>query len=283
MATINYNSGNINVSFFPSNVNPIWFCDKNTGGINIATNGAAIAANTLQLGNLNTTTQINGILESNTVNSILITDNMNIANDQTTGILNIGQAARSGNINLGTNSTGTITVGGTTGPVNIAGSTIKQDVPCLGGGIVSTIFGNANSSTSMSTTFNRKSTAVTGPLSCYTITAASDSSQQYNTQYFEIVVSGANFGPGGYSYKGCFCLTLPSATIVPSSVTTLFSYGGVPAITFTIVGTTATLNINTTNVNSTTVSTSQTFVSTLIAYPTMTIFNALTDYSITAI
>ena len=88
MATINYNSGNINVSFFPSNVNPIWFCDNNTGGVNIATNGAAIAANTLQLGNLNTTTQVNGTLKTNTITS----------NNSTT--LSIGNA--SSNVKLGT-------------------------------------------------------------------------------------------------------------------------------------------------------------------------------------
>ena len=65
MATINYNSGNINVSFFPSNVNPIWFCDKNTGGVNIATNGATIIPNTLQLGNSNS-----NLILGNTVNIV---------------------------------------------------------------------------------------------------------------------------------------------------------------------------------------------------------------------
>jgi hypothetical protein len=134
MATINYNSGNINVSFFPSNVNPIWFCDKNTGGINIATNGAAIAANTLRMGNSATTTIVNGIFDANTVNSILPTDTMNIAHDQTTGVLNIGQAARNGNINLGTNCTGTISVGGTTGMTTVNSSLRVNTILATGTG-----------------------------------------------------------------------------------------------------------------------------------------------------
>ena len=60
MATINYNSGNINVSMFPTNASSIWFCDKNTAGINIATNGSTIIPNTIQLGNLNSSVIMKG-------------------------------------------------------------------------------------------------------------------------------------------------------------------------------------------------------------------------------
>jgi hypothetical protein len=99
MATINYISGNINVSMFPTNANPIWFCDKNTGGINIATNGAAMTANTIQLGNAATTTNVSGILKTNTIISNTPTT-LNIG-DQTCGLM-IGDKNVSG-INIGTN------------------------------------------------------------------------------------------------------------------------------------------------------------------------------------
>jgi hypothetical protein len=69
MATITSNSGNVNVSFFPTNVNPVWFCDKNTGGINIAANGAPVASNTVYIGNTNTTTNVSGKLSAALINT----------------------------------------------------------------------------------------------------------------------------------------------------------------------------------------------------------------------
>ncbi len=61
MATLDYNSGNGNVTFFSSNVSyPVWFCDNNTGGIQIATRGATPIANTVQIGNASSVVKIYG-------------------------------------------------------------------------------------------------------------------------------------------------------------------------------------------------------------------------------
>jgi hypothetical protein len=560
MATINYNLGNINVSFFPTNASSIWFCDKNTGGINIGTNGASMLTNTLQLGNSGTTTilsgtvkaesiqpitstlsigtsgqstvnirgtvnlcdgggnlavgnltgttslnslttTVGGTLKANTLNSGSATTTINIADDQTTGTLNLGNlngraqnihigryntadicigdlatgagtktiyigmngasktylrntdlflndmggtvnvggsgsttymngqvnvsiinsagvgtrldlgssqtsgiltigdsAARTGGIYIGNNiagdifigdgqrsgfiycgsssttasyfrgyslnmgdtttignitmgsgqTSGSITIGnraartgaieignaglgsngyisigaggnhlnsyvqlgsgssytylrgnplllnhdgGTTnittysgqvnvgnsgGAVSITGSTIKQMVPCLGGGTVVNTFGNADNATSLSTTYCRKSTSTLTALACYTLLGPGI----YNCGYFEIVISGSNQYGGGYSYKGFFGLTQTDATLVTATaVSTLFSVGLVPTITFT--GTNPiTLNINTALGN---ISQSQTFIATLIAYPTITINNELYDFTVTAV
>lgn len=60
MATIDYNSGSGTVTFFSSNVShPVWFCDNNTGGIQIATHGQIPIENTIQMGNLSTLLKIN--------------------------------------------------------------------------------------------------------------------------------------------------------------------------------------------------------------------------------
>jgi len=113
MATINYNSGNINVSFFPTNSSAVWFCDKNTGGINVGTNGAPILANTLQLGNVNTITNISGTMNAGVVNSFALTTNLELGKTQTSGTLTIGDSSsRTGPIYLGNNTAGSILIGG---------------------------------------------------------------------------------------------------------------------------------------------------------------------------
>jgi hypothetical protein len=62
MATLDYNSGNGPVTFFPSNVtHPVRFCDHNTAGIQIATGGVAPRANTIQLGNPTSQLNVSGI------------------------------------------------------------------------------------------------------------------------------------------------------------------------------------------------------------------------------
>ena len=61
MATIDYNSVSGDVTFFPSNITyPVWFCDKNTGGIQIATRGATVIPNTIQIGNVSSTLKVHG-------------------------------------------------------------------------------------------------------------------------------------------------------------------------------------------------------------------------------
>jgi hypothetical protein len=67
MATIDYNSGNVSVYFFPSNISkPVWFCDSNTGGIQIATGGATPISNTIQIGNSSSTLKLSGVVDFST-------------------------------------------------------------------------------------------------------------------------------------------------------------------------------------------------------------------------
>jgi hypothetical protein len=62
MATLDYNSGNGPVTFFPSNVShPVRFCDHNKGGIQIATHGLEPRENTIQLGNTSSAFNVSGI------------------------------------------------------------------------------------------------------------------------------------------------------------------------------------------------------------------------------
>ncbi len=73
MATIDYNSGDGPVTFFPSNVSsPVLFCVNNKGGINIATGTSTpTLSNTIRMGNLS---NVSSRLEINTqkldVNSV---------------------------------------------------------------------------------------------------------------------------------------------------------------------------------------------------------------------
>jgi hypothetical protein len=61
MATLDYNSVSGDVTFFPSNITyPVWFCDQNTGGIQIATRGAPVIPNTIQIGNVSSTLKLHG-------------------------------------------------------------------------------------------------------------------------------------------------------------------------------------------------------------------------------
>lgn len=152
MATINYNSGNINVSFFPTNTSAIWFCDKNTGGINIATNGAPMLANTLQLGNVNTTTNFSGTVKINT----LISSGSNVLKiNETNGLetaINTGNTAAQ-NLTLGTPGTTTHYIRG----INIYMNEI---------GSGNTVIGNSGGGT---TSLNSATTTVGGTLKLNTI------------------------------------------------------------------------------------------------------------------
>jgi len=61
MATIDYNSGNVSISFFPSNRDkPVLFCDENTGGIQIATHGSMPQPNQIHIGNSSSTLNVSG-------------------------------------------------------------------------------------------------------------------------------------------------------------------------------------------------------------------------------
>jgi hypothetical protein len=78
MATIDYNSVSGDVTFFPSNITyPVWFCDQNTGGIQIATRGATVIPNTIQIGNVSSTLKVHGraTFDSLQVGNTSITEN----------------------------------------------------------------------------------------------------------------------------------------------------------------------------------------------------------------
>jgi hypothetical protein len=177
---------------------------------------------------------------------------------------------------------GNTTVGSTTSTsTTINGGSIRQITPLFGGGSVETVIGNSSNVTSMSTTFNRKN-RVGGSFAipCYRVVNPA----QYNTQFCELIVSGANFGLGGYSAKYFFVIGRPGVTIHASPVNTLYGYNiqgnGNPTITFTIIDdVTMEININAGMLGTT----SQTFISTLIAYPSINIDNQLFDFTVTAI
>ena len=215
-------------------------------------------------------TTVSGTLKSNTLDATEVDSAQTIGSNLTTGSLTIGGGMTTGTITIGNN------IGAdSSGATNITGSTIKQSVPCLGGGTVSNTFGNADNLTSLSTTYCRKSTDTLTALACYTILGP----EIYSSGYFELVVSGSNQYQGGYAYKGFFGLTQTDTTLVATAVSTLLSVGLVPTITFT--GTNPiTLHIHTALENN---STSQTFIATLIAYPTITIDNELYDFTVTAV
>jgi len=228
-----------------------------------------------------TSTTVGTTLNVNTVQGKAVGDTLAIGNNLTTGTITIGTA-----LDGTTSSNGLITIGSTTATsVITTAELIKQIVPAgTGTGTVEVVYGNANNVSSLSTTFNRKVVTSVADQDCYTIV----SNGGYSSQYFEIVVSGSNDNRGGYSYKGCFILeTNGGANIIPSDVSTLFYLCGlnptttVPSITFGIVGLTATLRVNT--IGGVSVPTTQRFMTTLIAYPTVDIGGALFDYAITAV
>jgi hypothetical protein len=175
--------------------------------------------------------------------------------------------------------------------VNVNG-TIDHNVPLLGGGNILHTIGNTPESSSMSTTYSRKSETVAGAISCFTITPSSTDS----VGYFELTIMGSNGGTN-YAFKGFFSIYNKSGDVSPLYVTpvsALFSLLDTPpVITFTstgsvlssttgitsnAAGSTITLKISTsaTSVN-------QTFIATLVSYPSINSNNELKDFTITAI
>jgi len=142
---------------------------------------------------------------------------------------------------------------------------------------LSNTIGNKEAKTSMSTTYNIKKNMTTGDILCYEITPPTESSVTLSTcGYFEIIISGCNATYGGYSYKGFFAIKHLEFT----PVSTLFSLVISPVIKFTVVGRTITLSINTALNNG---STEQSFIATLMSYPTLSMDGALNDFTVTAI
>jgi hypothetical protein len=81
MATIDYNSGNGPVTFFPSNVSsPVRFCDNNASGIQIATKGATPKNNTVQIGHATSLLEINSSVTQFNSSSMIQVGNVNNGN-----------------------------------------------------------------------------------------------------------------------------------------------------------------------------------------------------------
>jgi hypothetical protein len=194
---------------------------------------------------------------------------------------------RSLNLLLNTNNSGSTAIGwinnalSTYGIVDLYGDiqtygiSFINNITMTGGGVVQNIVGDSTNEASLSTTFNRKSTATLGYIQCYSLVKP----DQYSSGYFELTVCGSNQNSGGFAYKCFFSISDTTAT----AVSTLFQSGGTfPLIRFS--GTAPIIiSIDTSkNAAGTTISTSQTFVATLVAYPSITITNVLQDYSVAA-
>jgi len=225
-----------------------------------------------------TSTTVGNTLKVNTIQGKAVGDTLAIGNNLTTGTITIGTA-----LDGTTTSNGLITIGSTTATsVTTTAELIKKIVPAgAGTGTIEVVTGNASNISSLSTTFNRKSTSSLTPLDCYTIASPNN----FTSQYYEIVVSGSNGNRGAYSYKGCFVLELQNAsTVLPSDVSTLFFLCGFqptsvpPVISFSVSGLTATLRVDASSFSS-----NQQFITTLTAYPTLSLGDTLQDFAITAI
>lgn len=281
-------------------------------GTTILTGYAKTGANANSYSSLQTMT--GGLDVTGTTNITGNGGTVNIGTGVTTTFINIGTSAttfnsyiglghnslpynyiRAQNLEINTNNGGTTNIGwenlvlSTYGITNLIGNLITRGNSIVNkirgiGGLISSVFGNSSGDSALSTTFNKKNTTGSAsPLAdqnCYTIVGRG----AYTSQYFEIVVSGSNYTRGGYSYKGCFIIETNATTILQPSVTTLFYICSFeptaipPVITFGIVGNTATLKVNTSSVSA-----NQIFVTTLIGYPTVTIYDELYSCVITAI
>ena len=214
-----------------------------------------------------------GTVKSNAITSVLTTDTLNIATDLTgTGTVVLGSL----------DGSSTTTING--GTITQTAYKIVSKVPLLTNSVplgqVETVIGNADNATSMSTTFNRINTGSTAPVNCYQMT----SSALNSSQYFEIVISG----DGSFTYKGCFCILRRNSVTSYSFINTLFYYAGdefpnnPPIVALSTVGNDVTLSVDISYRGPI-----QSFITTLIGYPSMSgssIANSLLlDYSITAI
>lgn len=198
--------------------------------------------------------------------SIELTSNLNVSGQTT--LMNVStQALTATSFNCdtitSTTPTGTMTIGSTGNTLTtINGGQIKQIIPLPGGVTrnMEIINGqNGDNTPSLGITFNRKYTTILTALPCYRIGAPSSAT----TGYFEIVVSGSNTGTDGYCYKGIFAMSKPSGVLIPSSVSTLFSFGGTTTISF--------VNIDAFTIDLyvlTSGGSEQNFITTLTAYPT---------------
>jgi hypothetical protein len=282
--------------------------------VNIFTKGLAPVLNTIQIGHATTTTNLIGaitcrnptvdtstqVANASYVNGVKNTliDQISrcakLADSQTfTGVNNfflmtcqgittpeIGPPTNSTNVSIfPTLISGNITIGGSqTGSAEIImGPTPRiRQVLSVGSVQVENVVGNASTVSSLSTTFNYKKTTSNSPLDCYLFT----STATYMNQYCELIVSGSNSNVGCFSAKFMFSIN-KIGTISVQGFTTIYNFTiNFPAVSvdFTFTSTTAKLTITTP-----TASQGQSYITTLIAYPTCNLGGPANDYSITAI
>jgi hypothetical protein len=215
------------------------------------------------------TTTITGTLKSNTLDPIAVDSIQTIGSILTTGSLTLGGALTTGDITIG-NSAQTDTT------ITQNATKIISNITVLGGSIIQNVIGNADSVSSLSTTFNRKFlvNTVTNPV--YKISLTAPTLQTFVCQYMELTVSGSAAGVGGFAYKMSFIVTndeqpvgvtnlqVINPTILTSYVCLSLSAALPVSVTFTkTIPYELIVNILTPCVLS------QNYVSTLVAYPTL--------------
>ena len=262
----------------------------------------------IEIGSSDITTTIYGAVNMThalNVSSLSVNNGFSVAGQTTLANVSVNNLTVTGlnvtgsNIDIGKNQTngGTVVMGSTTvgTSTTINGGVIKQTIPVLtnsvfGSGTVSNILGNADNTTSISTTFNRKNTVVNSPnaIDCYQLTIPAN----YSAGYFELIIGGTNYFTNAYSYKGFFGILanrIDQNEVIISPVSSLFSIGYyTPVITITrpLGSSIVTISVNTYNpaiVTSPPAFQNQNFITTLIAYPTIINDGILNDFAVTAI
>lgn len=220
-----------------------------SGGISIGATGAGTGAGFVQVGG--------DLLPYNYIRSVNLLLNTNNSGSTSIGWIN-NLASTYGAVDL-------------YGAIKSYGKSFINHITMVGGGDVQNVLGDATGVTSLSTTFNRKSTATLSALPCFNLVSPS----LYSAGYFELTVIGTNQNAGPYAFKGFFGLL----NTTPTEVSTQLSLG-LP-VEITVSGTSPiVISVDT---KGTSASTNQTFVATLVSYPSIEIGNNLLDYSVTAI
>lgn len=218
-----------------------------------------IASSTITIGNASTIT-LDGTVKASTITSPSTITDIAIGGDLTSGNIKVGGVQTSGEIVLGKTKK------------------VRQIFELSDGTTIEDVTGNTDSVGSYSRTFNHKVINSAGATAVYRI----DTANQYSLQYFELNISGSNYGAGIFSYKYAFVITTFGAVLL-TGLTTIYSYSQGVTSTFSSVvsGTSITLYFDTTFVPS--AYGNQAYSTTLIAYPTVWNDGTEKDYSITAL
>jgi hypothetical protein len=184
-----------------------------------------------------------------------------------------------GNVTIASDAGTTTTIGNLTGATIINATNIKQNIKVLNGNTIQNVVGDTDNVSSLSTNFNQKTFTATNA-NFYTIATGGVT---YDCQYFELVASGGSNNLGGFMAKWVFGIAT-NVTVAIQGQATLYNYTNFSfpslALTLTVSGSNVTVNITAPKNGGTLVTN---LVTTLTAYPTVSLNGPLTDYSITAI